>query len=42
VATAQLACSECGEPMDIRTVRAVPGTAARATDFEHTALAGQA
>jgi DNA-binding HxlR family transcriptional regulator len=42
VVNAVLACPECGEPMNARNVKAVPGSAARAGDFERTALARSA
>ena len=34
-------CSECGEEIDARSVRAVPGRGARRGDFERTDLAGR-
>jgi DNA-binding HxlR family transcriptional regulator len=40
VSNAKLVCSECGEPMDARSVHAVPGAGARSGDFEQTVLAG--
>ncbi len=33
-------CSHCGEPLDVRSVKAEPGPAAREGDFERTALEG--
>jgi DNA-binding HxlR family transcriptional regulator len=39
IARATQVCSECGDPIDARSVKAVPGGAARAGDFERTALA---
>lgn len=40
IVTALPACSHCGEPLDARSVTAVPGPGASAGDFERTALAG--
>ena len=39
VVTAVPACSHCGEPLDARSVTAVPGPGASAGDFDRTALA---
>ena len=39
VVTAVPACSHCGEPLDARSVTAVPGSGASAGDFDRTALA---
>lgn len=38
VAHVEHVCSQCGEPMDARTVHVRPGPAARDTDFERTAV----
>jgi hypothetical protein len=38
--TAVPACSHCGEPLDARSVTALPGPGASAGDFDRTALAG--
>ena len=39
IAHAVPVCSECGEAIDARSVRAVPGKGARRDDFERTPLA---
>jgi hypothetical protein len=33
------ACSHCGEPLDARSVTAIPGSGASEGDFDRTALA---
>jgi DNA-binding HxlR family transcriptional regulator len=40
IATAVPVCSECGEPLDARSVTAVPGPGASAGDFDRTRLGG--
>ena len=40
VVTAVPACSHCGEPLDARSVTAIPGPGASAGDFDRTSLAG--
>jgi DNA-binding HxlR family transcriptional regulator len=39
IVTAVPACSHCGEPLDARSVSAVPGPGASAGDFDRTPLA---
>ena len=39
IVTAVPACSHCGEPLDARSVTAVPGPGSSASDFDRTRLA---
>jgi len=40
VADAVMVCSNCGEPLDLRSVKVEPGPAARPADLERTVLEG--
>ena len=40
VVTAVPSCSHCGEPLDARSVTAIPGPGAAEGDFDRTAVAG--